>query len=476
MSSVTLSLCLAAILALTLQIGCAATPDAASGSYEQDRIQPSAENPRYWQYQGQTVLLLGASDDDNLFQWPEEKLIPQLDKLQAAGGNVIRNTMSDRDEGDLRAFVQVEPGKYDLAQPNPAYWDRFETMLRETAKRNIFVQIEVWDRFDHSRDQWQSDPYNPANNVNYTYEESGFEPEYPAHPNTNLQPFFFTPPTMKDIPVVRQVQEAFVEKMLEHSLKYDHVLYCIDNETNGPEAWPTYWAQFIRDRSEAAGRPIEITEMWDEWRVFHKMHQRTVAHPERYDYIDLSQNNQQVGQDNWDNAQIIWNQIADNPRPINSTKIYGSPHWANRWEGRTTHNALSNFWRNLHAGFASSRFHRPDAGPGLSEPAIRQIEMARQWQQHHDVFRAQPDSKYQLLGRRENNEAYASVVPGESWSVFFPAGGEVVLETGSDAAKTVRWGNLDDGTWTDPASADDENLTLTAPGEGMWLAVVQAAD
>lgn len=60
-----------------------------------EEIQPWPENPWYWSYRGQPVLLLGGSDDDNLFQWPAEKLIPQLDRIAAAGGNVVRNTMTD---------------------------------------------------------------------------------------------------------------------------------------------------------------------------------------------------------------------------------------------------------------------------------------------------------------------------------------------------------------------------------------------
>jgi len=34
-----------------------------------DRIQPHVKNPYFWQYAGRPVLLLGGSDDDNLFQW-----------------------------------------------------------------------------------------------------------------------------------------------------------------------------------------------------------------------------------------------------------------------------------------------------------------------------------------------------------------------------------------------------------------------
>ena len=35
-----------------------------------DGLRPYEENPSYWQYRGEPVLLLGGSDDDNLFQLP----------------------------------------------------------------------------------------------------------------------------------------------------------------------------------------------------------------------------------------------------------------------------------------------------------------------------------------------------------------------------------------------------------------------
>ena len=37
-------------------------------------------------------------------------------------------------------------------------------MVPMTARRGIIVQIEVWDRFDYSRDNWEPHPYNPKNN------------------------------------------------------------------------------------------------------------------------------------------------------------------------------------------------------------------------------------------------------------------------------------------------------------------------
>lgn len=46
----------------------------AAAADDAGRIQPWPENPRYWQYKGQPVLLLGGSKDDNLFQIPDLKV------------------------------------------------------------------------------------------------------------------------------------------------------------------------------------------------------------------------------------------------------------------------------------------------------------------------------------------------------------------------------------------------------------------
>lgn len=133
---------------------------------EQAGISPWSKNPYYWQYNGKPVMLIGGSKDDNLFQIPDLK--EHLDEMVAVGANYIRNTMSDRpDKGfEVYPFKKLENGKYDLNQWNDEYWQRFENLLKWTKERNIFVQIEVWDRFDYSRDNWEPHPYNPKNNIN----------------------------------------------------------------------------------------------------------------------------------------------------------------------------------------------------------------------------------------------------------------------------------------------------------------------
>ncbi len=408
-------------------------------------IRPWSENPRYWEYKGKPVLLLGATDNDNLFQ--NDNLKSHLDSLKMVGGNYIRNTMSDRDPGNLRAFFRRNDGRYDLNKWNKEYWKRFENLLKLAYERDIIVQIEIWDRFDHSRDPWLDDPYNPKNNINYTYAEARLDSVYPSHPGQNRQPFFFTVPELQNNEVLLKYQKAFVKKLLSISLKYPNVLYCIDNETSGAEEWSAFWARFIRENS--GGKEIFITEMWDEWDVKKPMHRRTLDHPELYDFIDISQNSQITGRQNWDNAQYVFNYIRDNPRPVNSTKIYGSDRgsWLDR--GITTEHGVQTFCRNILGGFASSRFHRPPSGLGLSPLSINCIKTIRMIEEKVKFWDIRP--RMDLLGDVRDNEAYLAAKEGEAYVVFFTRGGEVAIDLSNTGKTFLLWQTeINNPGWSDP--------------------------
>jgi len=438
-------------------------------------IKPWSENPWYWSYEDKPVLMLGGSDDDNLFQWPEEKLIPQLDRLAAAGGNVIRNTMSDRkDKGfELYAFKQMPDGKYDLNQWNDAYWARFETMLRETAKRRIFVQIEIWDRFDYvdsgGSNRWQIHPFNPGNNVNYSYAESGFARNYPEHPGKNKQPFFFTTPGQKNNRVVLPYQQRFVQKMMEHTLRYDHVLYCIDNETNGEEEWGRYWAQFVRQETVRRDKTICVTEMWDDWDLTADRHKRTFDHPELYDFVDVSQNNHNKGRKHWDNFIHVQKYLSKKPRPINTTKTYGAD--GNKF-GHTDQDAIERFWRHLLAGAASMRFHRPDSGLGLNDKAVACIRAARRLESKVPLWTVKP--AMELLSDCEPNEVYLAAGSGTACALYFPAGGKVRVDLSAmKGPLAAHWIEIATGEWGPVQRIEGgQKVTFAPPGEGGWAAAV----
>ena len=452
---------------------------------DEPSMKPWTINPWYWSIDGKPVLLLGGSDDDNLFQWPKARLIPQLDRIAKAGGNVIRNTMSDRQDGgfEVYAFLRLDSGKYDLDQWNPVYWERFETLLEETAKRDIVVQIEVWDRFDftdvrrHDPHRWEKKhPYNPQNNVNYTFEESGFAARYPEHPGANKQPFFFTTPKQRNNTRVLRYQQRFVEKILSYSLTYDHILYCIDNETKAQPQWAVYWAKFIRAKAKDANKTVMVTEMWDDWDLKAERHRQTFDHPELYDFVDVSQNNQNAGQKHWDNFLYVRDYLKKQPRPMNTTKTYGAD--GNKF-GHSDQDAIERFWRHLLAGAASIRFHRPDSGLGISDKAVACIRAARLVEQQVPMWEL--ESANQLLRERSENEAYLAANRDRNMLVlYFPAAtstkqrASVKLDASQLAEEyQLQWFDIDVGKGLGDPTNVHISADLSPPTDGNTVAVLR---
>jgi hypothetical protein len=434
-----------------------------------DGIRPWEANPRYWQYKGEPTLLLGGTDDDNLFQWPADRLEPHLTLLKQAGGNYVRNTMSDRRDGgfELYAFARRDDGKYDLESWNEAYWERFERFLQWTGERDIIVQIEVWDRFDYSREHWPPHPYNPINNVNYSREASTLAPEYPEHPGANVQPFFFTTPPQRNNTSVLRYQQRFVDRMLQHALKHGHVLYCVDNETKGEESWARYWAEYIKTRARDAGRAIYVTEMWDDWDVTAPRHRQTLDHPDLYDFADLSQNNHNSGRQHWQNAVWAREYVAAHPRPINAVKTYGAD--GNRF-GHSDQDGLERFFRHLLAGFASARFHRPDAGLGSSAKAQAAIAMVRRLESLVRLWELSPDPG--ALDNGQGGDVYTAAAADGTRVLYFPAGGRAALPL-APGGYHVAWVGARDTIERTRADVDAGALSLSAPDGGHWLAVLR---
>jgi hypothetical protein len=460
--------------------------------HEARRIKPWSEDPRYWQYKGEPVLLLGGTDQDNPFNHPNigpAGLEAHLDLLVSVGGNYIRNTMSSRDRNDpesdrynddnLYPFHKDEgTGLYDLDRWNEDYWDLFRDFLEMTSQRNIIVQIEIWDRWDFGPDRypeylaygWSAHPFNPKNNINYTTEGTKLDVE-----KWEGYPIFQTTPELDDVPDVLVFQEALVDKMLSIAFNYDHILYCISNETTSSEEWSRFWAEFVRDRANKHGVGVEVTEMWNHWDLNHSMHRRTFDHPDLYSYTDISQNNHQQGQPHWDNMQSARNIIGQPVRPMNNIKIYGGErHGGGLVEG------VNKFWRGILGGCASVRFHRPGKeegffGAGLNRLAQTQIRSARMFTEVFDIFRAQPNSKSSLLGNRGDNEAYLSYIPGSHYAIYFPDGGAVSLDLNDVKGRfKLQWLDISKSRWLEEDAVEGgSNVQISAPEEGQWLAVIR---
>jgi len=253
------------------------------------------------------------------------------------------------------------------------------------------------------------------------------------------------------------------------------VLYCMDNETSVTGAWGAYWSRYVQAKADEAGVGVETTEMWDPHDLGHPMHRNTFDHPEIYSFVEVSQNNHQAGQAHWDHLMEARRGLADagRLRPVNNVKVYG----ADGGPFGSSRDAQERFWRNLFAGCASARFHRPPSGLGLSPPAQAHLRSARMLTDALGVFdcRAAND----LLGRREDNEAYCLAGPDRACAVFLPDGGDVDLDASAfPVGRTLRlrWLDIAAGRWVEPAQdvPADAAVPLRPPGRGFWAGLLAA--
>ena len=430
-------------------------------------------------------MLLGGSQTDHIFL--HEGLEAHLDEIRSVGGNYVRNTMSQREGKELKPHRLLPNGTFDLGQWNEEYWTRFGNMLRWTAEREIFVQIEVWDRFDYSREHWEISPWNPGNNVNYTYEQTGLAATYPKHPGQDLQPFFHSIPGMPRydgrLDLVRRHQEAFVARMLSYSLNYGHVLYCMNNETSTPAEWGRYWIRFIKSKAVEEGVTVCTTDMFDDaFRGEDATHTPLVfADAENYMFADISQvNSRNYDETHWERLQWLLRRVNSRPRPSNHTKIYGSGYYSFGTGG--PEDGVERFWRNIIGGSASARFHRPDSGNGLNDLARASIKAARMVEELIQFWDVTPQMA--LLSDRDSNEAYLAADPGELYALYFTNGGSVGLDlSAAPGTFDVTWISVSMGVRVYTAAAlgyrpvektiqGGNVVAFSAPYKGGWVAAI----
>ena len=443
----------------------------AAFSQNSEAIQPYPENPRYWQYEGKPVLLLGGSVEDNLFQIPD--LEEHLNLLASVGGNYIRNTMSARDSGNVMPFARVGD-TYDLDTWNEEYWNRFDRLLRLCQARDIIVQIELWATWDIFYERWRTSPWNPANNKNYTFENTRLKGDYggrdvkPYLAGT-MHDFFLSVPHLSNDQKLLAYQQKFVDKLLSYSLNYNNILYCMTNEIFvqfSPE-WGWYWSKYIKKQARQQNTVAYTTEMYQFPVIKAEQHLASLDHPEIYDFVDISQNAGRYGYDenHWDNLRYAFHRTADHPRPINHVKTYGN-------KKRGIADVREKSLRSIVGGAASIRFHRPESGLGLNEEAQSTIRMVRKIEEYIKMWDVK--SCMDLLSERESDEAYLAANPGEQYFLYFTDGGSIRLDmSNAEGTFLLKWMNVERGDWDyDLVIPAEESKKLSAPGRGGWIAVL----
>lgn len=217
-------------------------------------LRVSRENPRYFADGNRRVVYLtgshtwsslqdqGATDPPPVFDYDR-----YLDFLETHHHNFIRlwaweqarwAPWSDgKGPNPKDWFIQPNPyartgpgtaldgkPKFDLSKFDPAYFDRLRQRVKKAGDRGIYVSIMLFQGWSSAKGwlggkPWMGHPYNPANNV------QGFNGN--KHSDTG--------PDLSD-PQVREMQAAYIRKVVDTVNDLDNVLYEVTNE-GGNKAW-----------------------------------------------------------------------------------------------------------------------------------------------------------------------------------------------------------------------------------------------
>lgn len=468
---------------------------------------------RYWEYDGQRVLLLGGwnhghnpfidhdtdNDRDNRGVSTPAQIRQAMDELAAAGGNCLRCVLDPGMAAGIQGFdFCARSGRqYDLNTMTGPFWTRIEMFVAEAQKRDIIVQIELWDRFDlidGSWGSWPVSPWNPKNNTNYTMTSSGLAASYgsfgdhpflqgvPGHPEYENA----SESRKQQYDLVRSYQDKFVDELLSITLRYSNVLYCMDNETHADPALGKYWMRFIKHKASAQGKSVPTTDMFDD--VYRAESSRgltyQLANRDAYDYVDISQaNSRHADEAHWDKVRWIADAAkkTDPPYLLHMTKIYGNDlalggrPWS-AFKPGDTDNAIEEWWRNLLAGVAGVRFHRPTSGIGLYAEAKNCIRATRKVETRVKFWDVEP--RLDLLTDRQSDEAYLAADPASAYIIYFTknGGGSVGLKLDNypDVTFELRWVNVGTGNWG-PATtlSGGSTVTIDRPdGSSHWVATI----
>jgi len=143
---------------------------------------------------------------------------------------------------------------------------------------------------------------------------------------------------------------------------------------------------------------------------------------------------------------------------MNNEKVYGGKDGVNYSAGTETE-AINRFWRNIFAGCAASRFHRPAEprvwGAGLNDRVQINLKAMDMLLEELDIFSASPHNDlliHTVAATATSMEAYVTAEIGRQYAVYFPPGNNMVgLDPWIYVNKLkIRWLDIDELKWSDP--------------------------
>jgi hypothetical protein len=205
---------------------------------------------------------------------------------------------------------------------------------------------------------------------------------------------------------------------------------------------------------------------------------------DNYDYVDASQvNSRHRDEAHWEHVKWIADAAKNTnpPRLLHMTKIYGNDlaldgkPWT-RFRPGDSDNGIEEWWRNLIAGVAGVRFHRPTSGIGLYPEAKNCIAATRKVESVVKFWDVEP--RLDLLTNRESDEAYLAADPGKAYILYFTKNGsgsvDLKLDSYAGTKFKLRWVNVGTGNWgPNRTLSGGDTVTINRPdGSAHWAAAI----
>ncbi|MBX3234810.1 MAG: hypothetical protein KF814_01545 [Nitrospiraceae bacterium] len=439
-------------------------PEAAQGP-----LRVSAENPRYFSDdRGNIVYLAGFHTWRNL----QDLVVPggisafdypgYLDFLVGHHLNFFRLWRQEEAFSDPLPYQRTGPGlaldgklRFDLDQPNPAFYTRLSRRVAEAERRGLYVAVMLFqgwsiERKDPKRhdDPWAMHPFHRANNVNGVDGDRDRDGEGKETHTTGD-------------PALLARQVAFARRVVDAVNAYDNVLYEIANESTAESMqWQESLVRAIHEyeATKPKRHPVIVTAPWgnrieDLWASKAEAVSPGLPIPgmDEYPYREDPPAN--------DGRKVIIND-TDHLWGVGGTRAWVWQSFMRGLNPIYMDPYSSEVWPTLYESVRETRDQVVQA-MGQTRMVSGLIPLAR-------------------MAPREDlcSSRYCLVDPGRSYALFVPAptGGDrssVTVELAQAAGMfDVRWLNLDADEWiSETRRLPGGTVTFTAPfaGEAVLL-------
>ena len=326
-------------------------------------------------------------------------------------------------------IAPASPGKFDLTQFNPEYFDRLRERVELANEAGMYISIMLFEGhgLNNAKTGWFSHPFHSANNVN------GINGD-PNADGKGIETHTLA------IAEVTALQEAYVMEVIDAVNDLDNVMFEIANESApGSIEWQNHFIEFIQEYEQTLPKQHPV--------VF------TTPFPGPSDAIWQSSAHAVSPV-----ASAANGSYADDPPPADGVKVVISDSDHIFGCGGTADWVWKSFTRGLNVIYMDSYYEDTPFCPPPSDGVRLNLGYTLAYAKRMNLAEAMP------LGELASTEFCIADV-GASYLAYAPEGGPITLDLAGAAGElTVEWFNPSTGAATEaPAVQGGGSVTLTPP-------------